>query len=77
VIAGGCVVSGAAISRSLVFTGVHVHSLSTIREPYARIGRHVRFNKVVIDSELRIPDGLVVASQCTRGQWLYDSDFPG
>ena len=64
VISGGCVVSGAAISRSLVFTGVHVHSHSTIREavilPYARIGRHVRLNKVVIDSEVRIPDGLVV-----------------
>ena len=63
-ISGGCVVSGAAISRSLVFTGVHVHSHSTIREavilPYARIGRHVRLNKVVIDSEVRIPDGLVV-----------------
>jgi len=63
-LAGGCIVSGAAISRSLVFTGVHCHSYSTIHEavilPYASIGRHVRLNKVVIDSEVRIPDGLVV-----------------
>jgi glucose-1-phosphate adenylyltransferase len=63
-IAGGCIVSGAAISRSLVSTGVRVHSYSTIHEavilPYAHIGRHVRLNKVVIDSEVRIPDGLVV-----------------
>ena len=28
--------------------------------PYARIGRHVRLNKVVVDSEVIIPDGLVV-----------------
>ena len=25
-VSGGCIVSGAALSRSLVFTGVHVHS---------------------------------------------------
>ena len=47
-----------------MFTGVHVHSYSTIHEavvlPYVEIGRNVRLNKVVIDSEVRIPDGLVV-----------------
>ena len=63
-LSGGCIVSGAAISRSLVFTGVHVHSYSTVHEavilPYARIGRNVRLSKVVIDSEVIIPDGLVV-----------------
>lgn len=63
-LSGGCIVSGASLSRSLVFTGVRVHSYSTIHEavmlPYASIGRHVRLNKVVIDSEVHIPDGLVV-----------------
>ncbi len=63
-LSGGCIVSGASISRSLVFTGVHVHSYSTIHEavvlPYVEIGRQVRLNKVVIDSEVRIPEGLVV-----------------
>ena len=63
-LSGGCIVSGASISRSLAFTGVHVHSYSTIHEavilPYAQIGRHVRLNKVVIDSEVKIPDGLVI-----------------
>ena len=47
-----------------MFTGVHVHSYSTVHEAVilsnARVGRHVRLNKVVIDSEVRIPDGLVV-----------------
>ena len=63
-LSGGCIISGAAISRSLVFTGVHVHSYSTIHEavilPYASVGRHVRLSKVVVDSEVAIPDGLVV-----------------
>ena len=47
-----------------MFTGVHVHSYSTVHEavvlPYVRIGQHVRLRKVVIDSEVTIPDGLVV-----------------
>ncbi len=40
-VSGGCIVSGAAISRSLLFTGVRVHSYSTIHEavilPYVRV----------------------------------------
>ena len=63
-VSGGCIVSGASISRSLVFTGVRVHSYSHIHEavilPYVEIGRNVRLSKVVIDAEVRIPDGLVV-----------------
>jgi glucose-1-phosphate adenylyltransferase len=63
-VSGGCIVSGAAISRSLLSTGVHVHSYSTIHEavvlPYGQIGRGARLRKVVIDSEVVIPDGLVV-----------------
>jgi glucose-1-phosphate adenylyltransferase len=63
-ISGGCIVSGAAISRSLIFTGGRINSFSVIHEavilPYVQIGRHVRLRKVVIDAEVRIPDGLVV-----------------
>ena len=63
-VSGGCIVSGSSISRSLVFTGGRVHSFSRIHEavilPYVRVGRNVSLNKVVIDAEVRIPDGLVV-----------------
>jgi glucose-1-phosphate adenylyltransferase len=63
-VSGGCVVSGAAISRSLLFTGVRVHSYSTVHEtvvlPYAQIGRRARLTKAVIDSGVTIPDDMVV-----------------
>jgi glucose-1-phosphate adenylyltransferase len=63
-VSGGCIISGASVNRSLLFTGVRVHSYATINEavilPYANIGRNVRLNKAVVDSEVRIPDGLVV-----------------
>ena len=61
---GGCIVSGASISRSLLFTGARVNSYSTVHEsvilPYARIGRHARLTRVVVCGEAMIPDGLVV-----------------
>ena len=63
-VSGGCIVSGAAVSRSLLCTGVHVHSFSTIHEavilPYVEIGENVRLRKTVIDRGVIIPDGLVV-----------------
>ena len=63
-VSGGCIISGAAVSRSLLFTGVRAHSYSTVHEavvlPYAQIGRGARIKKAVIDSGVIIPDGLVV-----------------
>ena len=63
-VSGGCIVSGAAISRSLLFTGVRARSYSTVHEtvvlPYAQIGLGARLRKAVINSRVIIPDGLVV-----------------
>jgi glucose-1-phosphate adenylyltransferase len=63
-VSGGCIVSGGQLRRSLLFTGVHVHSYTKIDEavilPYADIGQRVRLSKVVIDRGVKIPDGLVV-----------------
>ena len=63
-VSGGCVISGATISRSLLFTGVGAHSYATVHEtvalPYSHIGRGARLRKAVIDSGVIIPDGLVV-----------------
>jgi len=63
-VSGGCIVSGSSLSRSLLFTGVHTRSYTTIREaivlPYATIGRGARLSKVVIDRGVHIPDALVV-----------------
>ena len=63
-LSGGSIISGASLSRSLIFTGVRVHSYTTVHEtvvlPYVTIGRNVRLNKTIIDSEVHIPDGLVV-----------------
>jgi glucose-1-phosphate adenylyltransferase len=63
-VSGGCIVSGAAVSRSLLFTGVRINSYSRVHEavimPYVEIGRNVRLSKVVVDRGVVIPEGLVV-----------------
>lgn len=63
-VSGGCIVSGASLHRSLLFTGVHVHSYAQVTNsvvlPYVDIGRAARLRNVVIDRGVRIPVGLVV-----------------
>jgi glucose-1-phosphate adenylyltransferase len=63
-VSGGCIISGAMLRRSLLFTGVHMHSFARVEEsvvmPYVDIGRGARLHKAIIDRGVRIPDGLVV-----------------
>jgi glucose-1-phosphate adenylyltransferase len=63
-VAGGCIVSGASLRRSLLFTGVHAHSFVHVDHavvlPAADIGRGARLTNVVVDRGVRIPPGLVV-----------------
>jgi len=63
-VSGGCIVSGASLSRSLLFTGVRVNSFSRVSEsvvlPYVEIGRNAQLHRVVIDRGAAIPEGLVI-----------------
>lgn len=69
-VAGDCIVSGASIRRSLLFTGVRANSFVSAEEavilPYVNIGRSARLKKVVIDRGVRIPEGLVVGEDPER-----------
>jgi glucose-1-phosphate adenylyltransferase len=64
VIAGGSIVSGATLRRSLVFTGVRVHSYADVAYavilPEVDIGRGAHLRNCIIERGVRIPDGLVV-----------------
>jgi glucose-1-phosphate adenylyltransferase len=63
-VSGGCVVSGAAVIHSLLFTGVRVHSYASLEGavvlPYVDVGRSCRLTNVIVDRGVRIPEGLVV-----------------
>ena len=59
-----CIVSGAIAKRSLLFTGVKMGSWSSVDEavilPYCNIGRSAKLSRVILDTGVRIPEGLVV-----------------
>jgi glucose-1-phosphate adenylyltransferase len=63
-VSGGCIISGANVSRSLLFSNCRVNSHARTREavvlPDVDIGRHARLNKVVIDRGCRIPERMVI-----------------
>jgi glucose-1-phosphate adenylyltransferase len=63
-VCGGCIISGSRVDKSLLFTGVRVHSYGLLTHavvlPYVEIGRKARLSKCVIDRGVRIPEGLVV-----------------
>ena len=63
-VSGDCIISGSEVRRSLLFTGVKIGSFSNVKEavilPYCNIGRGARLSKVIIDSGVRIPEGMVI-----------------
>jgi glucose-1-phosphate adenylyltransferase len=63
-VSGGCIISGAQLRRTLLFTGVHVHSYALVEDavilPDADIGARARLRNVIVEKGVRIPPGLVV-----------------
>ena len=63
-VSGGCVVSGASLKSSLLFTGVRVNSFATVDRavilPYVNVARSARLTNVVVDRGVTIPEGLVI-----------------
>jgi glucose-1-phosphate adenylyltransferase len=62
-VSGGCIISGARLRHTLLFTGVHVHSYAQVENalilPDADIGRGARLRNVIVEKGVRIPPGLV------------------
>jgi glucose-1-phosphate adenylyltransferase len=63
-VSGGCVVSGATVWRSLLFSNVRVNSYASVELgvvlPGVEVGRGARLRNVIIDRGVRIPEGLIV-----------------
>jgi glucose-1-phosphate adenylyltransferase len=63
-VSGGCIISGASLRRSLLFTRVRMHSYShienTVVMPDVTVGRGARLRNVIVDRGVTIPEGLQV-----------------
>lgn len=64
VISHGCIISGSRVNQSVLSSRVRINSYSTIDNavllPGVEVGRHARLKNVVVDSNTKIPEGLVV-----------------
>ena len=63
-VSGGCIVSGAYVKQSLLFSSVEVDEGSEIIQavvlPQAHIGKNCRITRAIIDKRCDIPDGTVI-----------------
>ncbi len=64
-VSGGCIVSGATVRRSLLFSNVRVEGARTLVEdsvilPDVRVDHDARLRRAVVDTGTSIPPGLVV-----------------
>jgi glucose-1-phosphate adenylyltransferase len=64
IISSGCVLSGARVKRSVIFSGCYFRSYSLIKDsiilPNVKVERNCRITKAVIDKGVRIPEGTVI-----------------
>lgn len=63
-VSGGCIISGASVRQSLLFSSVKVNEgtelLRTVVLPDARIGKKCRISGAIIDKRCQIPDHTVI-----------------
>ncbi|MES9870541.1 MAG: glucose-1-phosphate adenylyltransferase [Sedimenticola sp.] len=63
-VSGGCIISGAVVRNSLLFSNVRINSFSEVNDsvilPGVEIGRNCRITKAVIDRGCEIPEGTVI-----------------
>lgn len=63
-VSGGCIISGAKLRHSLLFSNVHLHSYSQVEHsvvlPDVEVGRHSRITRAVIDKGCIIPPHTII-----------------
>jgi len=63
-VAGGCIVSGALVRRSLLFSGVRVREGAVVEDsvilPEVEVGPGCRIRRAVVDKGCRVPAGTVI-----------------
>jgi glucose-1-phosphate adenylyltransferase len=63
-VSGGCIISGAEVRHSLLFSNVVLNAGSYLEDcvvlPDVEVGKNCRLRKVVVDKFCRIPDGMVI-----------------
>ena len=63
-VSGGCIISGATVRHSLLYSNVTVNSFANVEHsvilPDVDVGRNARLKRVVVDQGCMIPKGMVI-----------------
>ena len=63
-VSGGCVISGATVRHSLLFSNVRINSYSYVQDsvilPDVDVGRNCEIHNAVIDRGCQIPEGMSI-----------------
>ncbi|HLF95556.1 MAG TPA: glucose-1-phosphate adenylyltransferase [Methylococcaceae bacterium] len=74
-ISGGCIISGAEVRHSLLFSNVRVNSFSLVKDsvilPDAKIGRHCRITRAIIDKGCEVPANTVIGENPEEDRQRY------
>jgi glucose-1-phosphate adenylyltransferase len=69
-VSGGCIISGAVVRHSLLFSNVRVNSYAYVQDsvilPDVDVGRNCRLRYAVIDRGCRLPEGLIIGQDVAR-----------
>ncbi|MBK5102659.1 MAG: glucose-1-phosphate adenylyltransferase [Burkholderiales bacterium] len=62
-VSGGCIISGATVRRSVLFSNVRVQDYCEVEDsvvlPNVEIGNNVTLRRVIVDTSCKLPDGLI------------------
>jgi glucose-1-phosphate adenylyltransferase len=78
-VSGGCIISGATVRRSLLFSNCrinsHARTTGAVLLPEVEVGRRARLNNVVVDRGCYVPEDLVIGEDPQLdAQRFYRSD---
>jgi glucose-1-phosphate adenylyltransferase len=65
-VSGGCIISGALLRRSLLFSSVHIEAYSELHDcvvlPEVQIGEHCHLHRCIVDKGCVIPPNTVIGA---------------
>jgi glucose-1-phosphate adenylyltransferase len=81
VVAGGSIISGGRVQRSVVGYDVRVNSYSEVEESivfnHVNIGRHCRIRRAIIDRHVELPEGTVIGHDLEADRARYSVSEDG
>jgi glucose-1-phosphate adenylyltransferase len=75
IVAGGSILSGGTVKKSVLGRGVRVHTGALVEESVVfdncDIGRHSKIRRAILDKNVRIPEGTMIGYDVARDRELY------